>query len=404
MKELIIKNFGPLDDVCLHLKRINLLIGPQSSGKSCILKIASFCAWTEKMIELYQDAEKYLGQQAIENNLICFHHLQGYANQESFFSFETDTMKFSFSFENNTFDFKWKEGRWNYQRSKIAYILAERNVLSVVPNWYEVSFSNSNIRYFLAEWQNVRNYIKTKSLNILNTGVAYHYNEHLNADKIILENAVEIDFQNASSGLQSVVPLCSMISYVYQGVFNSAMSSLQSQKPNIKLILELQARHPQGKTGIQFPDKDFFVVDNAEIQKVLNSFMNYQHSDIYLEEPEENLFPETQVDLVNWIVRMQNTNKQHSLFVATHSPYIMSAFNNLVQLGEVINEHPEKAAPISRILPADCAVEFDHLSAYSLTDGHVDDILDQDLRLISPSLLDTASDKISEVFSQLLEI
>ena len=36
------------------LKRINVVIGPQSAGKSCILKIACFCAWAEKRIQLEQ--------------------------------------------------------------------------------------------------------------------------------------------------------------------------------------------------------------------------------------------------------------------------------------------------------------------------------------------------------------
>lgn len=48
MRKLTICNIGPLKEVELNLKRVNVVIGPQSVGKSCILKIACFCAWLEK--------------------------------------------------------------------------------------------------------------------------------------------------------------------------------------------------------------------------------------------------------------------------------------------------------------------------------------------------------------------
>lgn len=40
MKKLLIRNFGPVREVEIELKRVNLIIGPQSSGKSIVLKIA----------------------------------------------------------------------------------------------------------------------------------------------------------------------------------------------------------------------------------------------------------------------------------------------------------------------------------------------------------------------------
>ena len=48
MRKLVIHHIGPVKHVDLVLKRINVVIGPQSAGKSCILKVACFCAWAEK--------------------------------------------------------------------------------------------------------------------------------------------------------------------------------------------------------------------------------------------------------------------------------------------------------------------------------------------------------------------
>ena len=48
MKHLTIHNFGPIKDVDIELGRINVIIGPQNSGKSTVLKIACYCDWIEK--------------------------------------------------------------------------------------------------------------------------------------------------------------------------------------------------------------------------------------------------------------------------------------------------------------------------------------------------------------------
>lgn len=52
MKHLIIRNVGPVRQADLSLKRVNMIIGPQSSGKSTVLKVAAFCSWMERQIQL----------------------------------------------------------------------------------------------------------------------------------------------------------------------------------------------------------------------------------------------------------------------------------------------------------------------------------------------------------------
>lgn len=50
MSRLIIKNIGPIKDVDIKLNKVNVFIGQQSSGKSTIAKIISFCSWLEKKV------------------------------------------------------------------------------------------------------------------------------------------------------------------------------------------------------------------------------------------------------------------------------------------------------------------------------------------------------------------
>ena len=61
----------------------------------------------------------------------------------------------------------------------------------------------------------------------------------------------------------------------------------------------------------------------------LDTYYNFaytHHCDIFLEEPEANLFPPTQSRLVEWLLDMTKGEHPCNLFVATHSPYILNAF------------------------------------------------------------------------------
>ena len=351
-----------------------------------------------------QDEKRFFNREAIDAYLIAFHNLQGYISEKSFFAYETDSMKFSFSFKENEPKFDWKDdGRWDYKRNKIAYIVAERNILSVIPNWYEIDFPNNNIRYFMKEWQNARNYMgKEERIPILNTRVGYEYDKNIGTDKIVLEDGKELSMQNASSGLQSLVPLYVFAHFITDGIFKIDMKSVKDQDITINLLHQLKEKHPS--RDFVYNDGNRIALASKDINSIIDNFTNYNHSEIFLEEPEENLFPETQHDLVNWLAEIVNGERKHSLFIATHSPYIMSAFNNLIQAGDIIEESPEKRPEVERIIGGNRAISYDEVAAFAIADGTVHTIKDDELRLISPSELDTASDNISGVFNQLLQL
>ena len=48
MATITIKNVGPIKEAELTLNKVNVFMGPQSSGKSTIAKIISYCTWVEK--------------------------------------------------------------------------------------------------------------------------------------------------------------------------------------------------------------------------------------------------------------------------------------------------------------------------------------------------------------------
>ena len=156
MKHLVIRNLGPLKEADVELKRINVIIGSQSSGKSCVLKTACYCTWVEKRIELTQTSEFFAKDENFLKELERFHKLQGYIKPDTFISYESDFMAFSYDNATKTFLFDWKDDRWNYRRSKVTYIPAERNLVAAIPNWFQVKFNDDNIRDFMADWVTAR--------------------------------------------------------------------------------------------------------------------------------------------------------------------------------------------------------------------------------------------------------
>lgn len=58
MKEIIIRDLGSIAEADIFLKDINVIIGEQSIGKSCVLKVSCFCTWVKKRIAIAQNARR----------------------------------------------------------------------------------------------------------------------------------------------------------------------------------------------------------------------------------------------------------------------------------------------------------------------------------------------------------
>ena len=59
MKRIIIHDLGPIAEADILLKDVNVVIGEQSIGKSCVLKVSCFCTWVEKRIIIEQNARRF---------------------------------------------------------------------------------------------------------------------------------------------------------------------------------------------------------------------------------------------------------------------------------------------------------------------------------------------------------
>lgn len=353
MRKVIIRNIGPLQKAEIELARVNVVVGPQSSGKSCVLKIACYCIWVEKRIELAQSADEFMVDGHFMQELVRFHKLKGYMRNDSFIAYESDYTKFSYDSATKVFDFEWKEGRWNYRRPKVSYIPAERNMVAAIPNWFDVKLYDDNIQSFMADWDRARK-AYTEQLDILNLGVAYRYDEQSNKDQVKVDENVTLELTNTSSGLQSLIPLYVHLSYI--GLTQKTKKEAQSIS-SIQVgerFLQTMYKELFEKTGKTAATQQGMRVDESgrnqlsasltvaaigpymlhfstqeyadQCRGIYERYVNTHHADVFLEEPENNLFPPTQSRLVDWLLKMTEGEHGACLFVATHSPYMITAF------------------------------------------------------------------------------
>src|SRR6202021_1159316 len=123
------------------------------------------------------------------------------------------------------------------------------------------------------------------------------------------------------------------------------------------------------------------------------------------EEPETNVFPSTQYDLVRIFARMANEPILDVYWViTTHSPYILSVFNNLLEAFQVVAAKPALKEEVARLIPESYWVKSSDFKAYCINDGKLESIMDSETGLVSANYLDSVSETIGVEFDDLLRL
>ena len=337
MKRIIIHDFGPISEADIILKDANIIIGEQSIGKSCVLKVSCFCTWVEKRIAIEQNARFFEKKGVFIKQLTDFHRLSGYEHESTYIGYESDFMKFSYD-ASRGFSYEWKKDRWSYKRPKISYVPAERNLVAVIPNWFEVKSVANNIQDFMADWSDARKSFGDDE-KILNLNVAYHYDEGSDTDYVKMEDGKALPFTNVSSGLQSLIPLYVHLVNINSKKYREREDNSVRHKSEIEKLTNSLLEYYGNNEGEKFiknprygivsqdmgSEKEY--IPNPEMTRWLMQMIfrlsRTHHCEVFLEEPEENLFPPTQQILMKTLLSQINSQQSNTLFISTHSPYIL---------------------------------------------------------------------------------
>ena len=415
MTTIKIRNIGPIKEVEeITLNRVNVFMGPQSSGKSTIAKIISYCTWLEKEMATSHLATEYALTTRFKDELESFHKIKGYFRADSYIRYQSDVVEIIWSGDRC---YPKLINRLAYQRSKIAYIPSERNMV-ILPEARRVELGSTNVRSFLFDWFTARE--KCTDLPILDLGVNYRYVEAKEEDHIQGgegDSAYDILLSNASSGLQSLTPLLVMIEYLTKWIYEEERLSFEqeSKRKETAFILMreiLLGRRPNQLTSLSDQDdlKSFLnkLLDEKdpdatklfnEYSKHITSLLKTHNSQFIIEEPEMNLFPETQRDLVYHLLNKCLERDGNRLTITTHSHYILYALNNCMMAGLVYDKIDEELK--ERLKCGPYRVDSSYVSIYEIRDGVVKQIQRED-GLIQDNYFDQQMGELMDDFYLML--
>jgi len=389
MINLEILNIGPIKEVKITLNKINVFIGEQSSGKSTIAKIISFCQWVEKDISIRQSYENYITDDTyFIDKLASFHKMDNYFNENSEIIYESDAIKIKY--KKHKIQINWKD-RYNYKRIKISYIPSERSI-AVLPEMEKVELPNNYIKSFLFDWFDARKVFSEKEkLSLLNLDAFYYFSENSRNNITNTEKSYNINLTNASSGLQSITPLIVMIEYLTEKLYLKEQNSsyeldktLQETNFRIfkKLVMDEYNIKHKTKHDLEDTVKNLKEGTNDELIKL---FKNYQiifrnlsktnNTSLIIEEPEQNLFPSTQKHLIYYLLNKIN-KKGHILTLTTHSPYVLYAMNNCI-MADIVENKLTKSEK-ERLSCLKSKVKPTQVSIYQIKDGKTHKIQNDD--------------------------
>ncbi len=142
------------------------------------------------------------------------------------------------------------------------------------------------------------------------------------------------------------------------------------------------------------------------ILRHLASLRSIRTYTLYIEEPEAHLFPTAQrkiLELISLTCNLSGCKIQ--TIITTHSPYILTALNNLLQAGQLYEDASDKMrSALAKIVPENMKVDINNTSAYCMSKGTCVNIIDKDAGLIKTTLIDEVSTELAIQFDKLLDL
>jgi hypothetical protein len=405
MASIKIRNIGPIMKADFDLNKINVFMGPQSSGKSTIAKICSQCSWYEKNHLLTG------GEYDFYSGLLDFHRMdEGYFSDDSEIVYESQWTTINFKGKGKEVRLEYKEKASRYKNLKIEYIPAERNFAASIPNLEKYSDSYDNIVNFLNDWMSFKETITKEKMfqsPLKTIDINYKYDPKAKEDVLTLANNKTILLQRSSSGQQSIIPLLVVCDFMFTALYMQKRNPSPAEKKHIRESLPdnmkadydwvVQTQNFQQKSGNGHNVK-LLEETKEKIWNEIGLSADYAFSNVIIEEPEQNLFPETQKELLYYLLNSVN-NSHHKLILTTHSPYILYALNNCLLGGLVKGNIPDDEQ--NNFQSKSSWIDPKLVSVWEIENGHLRCIQDKD-NIISENYFDLKMTELTDEYFQIL--
>jgi predicted ATPase len=407
MTRIKIKNFGPIrkgsqeDDGWLDVKKVTVFIGNQGSGKSTVAKLIATFTWIEKaLVRGDYNKEWFERKNKLKNQYLSYHRLENYFKLNG----EDTTI---IEYQGDAYIIRYADGQIQIDRTsnkayplpQIMYVPAERNFISYVKTPKELKLSSPSLQEFLTEFDNAKNDLKgLLRLPVNNAEIEY---DKLNDTLNLRGEDYKVRLTEASSGFQSLVPLYIVSSYLANSI------KKQSEASKEQMSIEEMQRFKKEVQEI-FSNNDLTSEQKRIALSVLSSKFNKTAFVNIVEEPEQNLFPESQQKLLYSLLDFNNMNEGNKLIVTTHSPYLINYLTLAVKAHALKNSTANdiELERISKIVPLESTIKAEDLVIYQLNevDGSIRKLKSYKGLPSDENKLNEKLGESNEQFAQLLEI
>jgi len=387
MKRIEIENFVTIKKAIYEPKKFNIVIGPQSTGKSLLVKLDYFFS-------------------SLLFNLSGIYTLQ---NIQEFKTNENITKDYFYRYFNkeilSNFDFQIV---FKVKNLKLKILKSEKNDIDIFYNNNLEKLINKvrketieNNHYELIE-KNLLSFAKKNLINDIS--VTPHF---IPTGRTYFSTLKESIFSLLQSGYK-IDSLLLNFGLTYESAIN-ALNSYNNEK-----ILEKTSKILRGdivykkeikSIGIQnnniFTPMNFLSSGQQEVLPliVVLLYLEILKANLFVEEPEAHLYPLSQKELIELIAYIYNRGS--NINITTHSPYIITAINNLLLLDEK-KDKIDKNSSFYEML--DYKISANDISAYTIEDGILKNIYDKENNLIDAYSIDSVSEELSQEFDELLEL
>jgi len=415
MESLIIENFLIIKYAEIEIKKINVIIGEQSTGKSIIAKLV-FLFQTFLFYQVKLLVTNLQDQQELKRHLQKrFEELfPKYAWKEQVFKivYRLDNMNFFIE------RYKDKSGYFKLQFTysdnfKKFYNTTIRQVSKIAKSNNKVtqdiySYMNDCVAKNIADFFQGNEKIFSTKILFVPASRTLFVKYFTNNIFTFLANNFDLDplIINFGSNYETAQRLYRIINE-----FQDQENDQRRLYDQIKLISEKilsgsYAREKDQDWLYHADGRKINLIDASSGQQealpmllillVFPFFATHESNQFFIEEPETHLFPSAQRDMVE-LFTLLYANKNCRFFLTTHSPYILTALNNKIMAANVEPVKAEKSLGYKN------TIQFQDVSAYTISNGQTQSILDTEVNLIGINNLDAVSDELSQEFEEILE-
>lgn len=420
MEKIIIKNFLIFDELEMPIRRLNVLIGEQASGKSLLAKLVYFFKNIDDVFfkSVFEGMTYHSFLEELERKFLDYFPMK-YWNLNQDFSIEFMTqgkykivLEYKSTAKKTLFNFydgfellyvdclkvyiSNKETSWesNLKRSfnDIAQIVSKQEIEERIQAEGISNFLETSL--FIPAGRSFYSLLENNSFLLLG-------NNHINIDPTMKDFGTFLqttkDFINRfKSSSEGEYYLEAQVEYYFKKILKGRYQKITGEDWIIGDNSRVSLSHASSGQQESFP---MMLI----LTSLIGESIKFSTNNLIIEEPEAHLFPQAQNSVVSAILYIMNQTKTN-FFITTHSPYILTALNNSIFAQELIKKDKLTLEQYVEMSDGAYPLDFDDISASSLQDGRLIDIKDSEYKLIGGEILDQVSNDFGKVFNELLEL